>query len=168
MNRDNGLDILTLWLSFLPAAHSTHLSTHCHLEHPEALYLSPLFTTSMYVCTNDPANRPVSLFCSSFLFFLRLCPFRCSSHPPSQHVKVTSPSSSLVSHIPDEAVWRNVGYYLVLTTTNDYLILRRQPKFYWDSLVLYTFKGNSESAYSALRKSIDCEAFKGFARRAVA
>ena len=51
MNRDNGLDILTLWLSFLQAAHPTHLSTHCYLEHPEALYLSPLFTTPMYICT---------------------------------------------------------------------------------------------------------------------
>ena len=86
MNRDNGVDILTLWLSFLQAAHPTNLSTHCHLEHPEDLYLSPLFTTSMYSCTDNPASHPISLSAVHSCFSHLLCPFRCSSHPPSQHV----------------------------------------------------------------------------------
>ena len=88
MNRDNGLDILTLWLSFLQAAHPTHLSTHCHPEHPVALYLSPLFTTSMYICTNDPASRPISLSAvHSCVFSHLLCPFCRSSHPPPNMYK---------------------------------------------------------------------------------
>ena len=39
------------------------------------------------------------------------------------------------------------------------LTLKRQPKFYWDSLVQYRlFEDNGESTYGALRKSIDCQA----------
>ena len=41
--------------------------------------------------------------------------------------------------------------------------LRRQPKFYWDSLVQYRlFEDYGESAYGALRKSIDCQTSRGF------
>ena len=43
------------------------------------------------------------------------------------------------------------------------LILRRQPNFYWDSLVQYRFfEGNSESVFGALSKPIDCLVSKGF------
>ena len=33
-------------------------------------------------------------------------------------------ASSGMCHIPDEAIWRNVGHFLVLTTANDFQLLK--------------------------------------------
>ena len=41
-----------------------------------------------------------------------------------------SPSPSLVSHIPDEAVWRNVGHFLVMRIITD--------RGLYDKTVLYS------------------------------